>query len=276
MAALWALGKRVLGVYAAAADNRVACAGLTIQPASELKVGDTLWVVATCTSPGDVTALSRAVSAARIVHAVEPASVRPSSPRSRPRPPSQDWPTRARAAPRAPGAAEAAYRALLRDPGFGDAVTARYELALVHEQLGKMREAEAGLRGCSATGPRGAPPSLYNLGSFYERQGRWALAARAFARALAMTAPDDAGRRAGCHFHLGEIALAQQDDAAGRDHFAPRPRGDAGPRQGPRAPRRPGAGVRTLIAATPPPTAPTGSTTSSTCRNNSTSPLPSS
>ena len=58
-----------------------------------------------------------------------------------------DWPTRATS--RAAGAlraAEAAYRALLRDPGFADAVTARYELALVHEQLGKLREAEAGLR----------------------------------------------------------------------------------------------------------------------------------
>ncbi len=115
--------------------------------------------------------------------------------------------------------AEAAYRALLRDPGFGDAVTARYELALVQEQLGKMREAEASLRWALRHWPEGRATVAYNLGSFYQRQGRWALAARTFARALAMTAPDDAGRRAGCHFHLGEIALAQQDDAAARDHF---------------------------------------------------------
>lgn len=59
----------------------------------------------------------------------------------------------------------------------------------------------------------------YNLGSFYERQGRSALAERAFHRALALTAAHDAGRRAGCHFHLGEIAIATGEDAAAREHF---------------------------------------------------------
>ncbi len=98
-------------------------------------------------------------------------------------------------------------------------MTARYELALVHEQLGRMREAEAGLRWVQRHWPEGRATVLYNLGSFYERQGRWAFATRAFERALTLTAPDDAGRRGGCHFHLGEIALARQDEPAAVEHF---------------------------------------------------------
>ena len=61
----------------------------------------------------------------------------------------------------------------------------------------------------------------YNLGSFYERQGRWTLAA---ARLRARAGADSAARcrpRGGCHFHLGEIALAQDEDAgAPATHFA--------------------------------------------------------
>jgi len=220
MAAVWALGRHVLGVYAAGGDSRLACAGLTVQPASELDAGDALWVVATCASPGDVTALLDRVPANRVVHAVEPASVRPSAP------PFATGPAFAglayARASRTAGAlpdAEAAYRALLRDPGFADAVTARYELALVQEQLGKLREAEAGLRWTIRHWPDGRATVLYNVGSFYERQGRWTFAERAFARALALTPSHDGVRRGGCHFHLGEIALARGDEAAARAHF---------------------------------------------------------
>ena len=83
-----------------------------------------------------------------------------------------------------------------------------------------MREAEAGLRWALRHWPEGRATIAYNLGSFYERQGRWALAERAFRRALALTAPDDPSRRGGCHFHLGEIALARQDEPAADEHFA--------------------------------------------------------
>ena len=210
----------MLGVYAAGADSRLACAGITVQPAAELKVDDTLWVVATCASPGDVTALYERVSVDRVVHAVEPASVRPSATPFATAP-AFDGLAYARES-RAAGAlraAEAAYRALLRDPGFADAMTARCELALVHEQLGRFREAEAGLRWTVRHWPEGRATVLYNLGSFYERQRRWALAERAFVRALTLTPPHDAARRGGCHFHLGEIALALQDEAAAREHF---------------------------------------------------------
>jgi len=151
---------------------------------------------------------------------VEPASVRPSAP------PFATGPAFAglayARASRTAGAlpdAEAAYRALLRDPGFADAVTARYELALVQEQLGKLREAEAGLRWTIRHWPDGRATVLYNVGSFYERQGRWTFAERAFARALALTPSHDGVRRGGCHFHLGEIALARGDEAAARAHF---------------------------------------------------------
>jgi predicted O-methyltransferase YrrM/tetratricopeptide (TPR) repeat protein len=220
MAAVWALGRHVLGVYAAGADSQLACAGLTVQPASELQPRDALWVVATCASPGDVTVLLDRMPVNRVVHAVEPASVRPSAP------PFATGPAFAglayARASRTGGAlsdAEAAYRALLRDPAFVDAVTARYELALVQEQLGKLREAEAGLRWTLRHWPDARATVLYNLGSFYERQGRWTFAERAFARALALTPSDDAARRGGCHFHLGEIALARGDEAAARQHF---------------------------------------------------------
>ena len=115
--------------------------------------------------------------------------------------------------------AEAAYRALLRDPGFADAATARYELALLHEQLGELRDAEAGLRWAIRHWPETRATVLYNLGSLYERQRRWALAERAFVRALKLTPPHDASRVGGCHFHLGEITLARHDEAAAREHF---------------------------------------------------------
>ncbi len=221
MAAVWALGKRVLGVYAAGTSSRLACAGLTVQSAAELKVDETLWVVATCASPGDVTALFERVPANRIVHAVEPASLRPATPPFATAPVFEGL-AYARES-RTAGAlrqAEAAYRALLRDPGFSDAMTARHELALVHEQLGRLREAEAGLRWAVRYWPEARATTLYNLGSLYERQERWALAERAFGRALAVTASHDVGRRGGCHFHLGEIALARRDEAGAREHFA--------------------------------------------------------
>jgi tetratricopeptide (TPR) repeat protein len=220
MAAVWSLGKHVLGVYAAGADHRLACAGLTVQPAAELKVGDTHWVVATCASPSDVIALYERVSADRVVHAVEPASVRPSGlPFATA--PAFGGLAYARES-RAAGdlrAAEAAYRALLRDPGCADAMTARGELALVHEQLGRFREAEAGLRWTVRHWPEGRAIVLYNLGSFYERRERWQLAEQAFRRALKLTSSQDAARRGGCHFHLGQIELALQDEAAAREHF---------------------------------------------------------
>jgi tetratricopeptide (TPR) repeat protein len=115
--------------------------------------------------------------------------------------------------------AEAAYRAVLRDPGGSDAVAARYELALVHDAMGKAREAEAGLRWALRHWPDQRATIAYNLGSLYERLGRWPLATRAFAQALALTPTHDLARIGGCEFHLGEIALAAGDEAAARAHF---------------------------------------------------------
>jgi tetratricopeptide (TPR) repeat protein len=160
------------------------------------------------------------VPIARAIHVVEPASLRPSSPPFA----SSPWCgglayARGRREAGALKDAEVAYRALLRDPGFADAVCARYELALVLEQLGNVREAEAGLRWAFRHWPEERGTMAYNLGSLYERQGRWAHASRAFERALALAAPHDYGRRGGCHFHLGEIALAMGDDTAARESF---------------------------------------------------------
>jgi TolA-binding protein len=60
----------------------------------------------------------------------------------------------------------------------------------------------------------------YNLGSVCKSQERWAPARRAFEHALALTPPADTERVGGCHFHLGEIALAQDDPRGARAQFA--------------------------------------------------------
>jgi predicted O-methyltransferase YrrM len=220
MAAVRDLGHRLLGVFAADANAGVACAGVAVRPASELPRAETLWVVAACASPADVTALYDWVPMDRAIHVVEPASTRPAAP------PFATYPTleglahaREQHAAKAYLEAEAAYRAVLRDPGFTDVGAARYELALVHDALGRPQEAEAGLRWALRHWPAERATVAYNLGSFYERQGRWGLAAGAFARALKLTAAHDAARIGGCHFHLGEIALAQGDAGAAREHF---------------------------------------------------------
>jgi tetratricopeptide (TPR) repeat protein len=98
-------------------------------------------------------------------------------------------------------------------------VSARYELSLVHDAMGKWREAEAGLRWALRYWPAERATIAYNLGSLYERQQRWPLAARAFAQALSSTLPHDMARVGGCHFHLGEIALAAGDESRAREHF---------------------------------------------------------
>ena len=116
--------------------------------------------------------------------------------------------------------AEAAYRAELRDPGLAAPAAVRGELALVQEQLGKVREAEASLRWALRHASEGRAGIAYNLGSLYERHERWALAGRLFRRALALTPPEDAAHLGGCHFHLGEIALATGDEAGARLQFA--------------------------------------------------------
>jgi predicted O-methyltransferase YrrM/tetratricopeptide (TPR) repeat protein len=220
MAAIRSLGRHLVGVFAPGADGSVACAGVTVRPAGELRASDALWIVGACSSPADVAALSAQVRLDRTVHLVEAASLRPDAQGFLASTPFEG--VRYARGLRTAGAlreAEAAYRAVLRDPGASDATSARYELALVHDAMGKAREAEAGLRWALRHWPAERSTICYNLGSLYERQQRWPLAARAFGQALALTAPHDRARRGGCHFHLGEIALAMGDDALARDHF---------------------------------------------------------
>ena len=221
MAAVRASGRRLAGVFAPQADGAVACAGQTVQPAAALAMHPGLWVVSACASPGDVTALYEWVPMDRCVHVAEPASIRPAAPPFASHPALEGLGhARARRAAKAFDEAEVAYRALLRDPRFADAGAARYELALVHEALGRTREAEAGLRWALRHWTAERALAAYTLGSFYERQARWALAVRAFTRALSLTAAHDLARVGGCQFHLGELALAQGDDAGAREHYA--------------------------------------------------------
>jgi tetratricopeptide (TPR) repeat protein len=192
-----------------------------VRPAWELAALGAVWVVAACASPADVGALHDWVSLDRTVHVVEPASLRAAAP------PFATYAAleglahaRERRTAGAYLEAEAAYRAVLRDPGFTDVAAARYELALVHDALGRAKEAEAGLRWALRHWPAERSTIAYNLGSLFERQERWGQAARAFAQALRLTPAHDLARVGGCHFHLGEIALAQHDDARARDHLA--------------------------------------------------------
>ena len=221
MAAIRSLGRHLVGVFAPGADGNTACAGLTVRPAGELWPSPTLWVAAACTSPADVAALLAQVPIERTVHLVEPASLRPDAPAFLTATPFEGL-LHARGL-RTAGAlreAEAAYRAVLREPDALDAASARYELALVQEQLGRPREAEAGLRWAFRHWPEERALIAYNLGSLYERQRRWPQAERAFTKALRLAPPHDRARRGGCHFHLGEIALALGDEAGARTHFA--------------------------------------------------------
>ena len=220
VAAVRGLGRHLVGVFAPGADGNVACAGLTVRPALELWPGPSLWVAATCASPADVAALLAQVPVDRIVHLVEPASLRPDAAGFLTSTPFEGL-LHARSL-RTAGAlreAEAAYRAVLRDPGATEAASARYELALVQEQLGRPHEAEAGLRWAIRHWPEERALIAYNLGSLYERQARWPQARRAFLQALRLAAPHDRVRRGGCHFHLGEIALAQGEGEAARAQF---------------------------------------------------------
>jgi predicted O-methyltransferase YrrM len=221
MAAVRSLGRHLVGVFAPGADGNTACAGMTVRPAGELRPSPSLWVAATCTSPADVAALLAQVPVDRMVHLVEPASLRPDAPAFLTATPFEGL-LHARGL-RTAGAlreAEAAYRAVLRDPDALDAPSARYELALVQEQLGRPREAEAGLRWAFRHWPEERALIAYNLGSLYERQERWLSAERAFNKALRLASPHDRTRRGGCHFHLGEIALALGDEAGARAHLA--------------------------------------------------------
>jgi len=221
MAAVRSLGRHLVGVFAPGADGNTACAGLTVRPAAELWPAPSLWVVATCTSPGDVAPLLFPVPVERTIHLVEPVSLRPDAPAFLTSMPFEGL-LHARGL-RTAGAlreAEAAYRAVLRDPGATDAASARYELALVQEQLGKLRESEAGFRWALRHWPEERALVAYNLGSLYERQGRWPQAERAFSKALRLAPSHDRTRRGGCHFHLGEIALAMGDDLLAREQFA--------------------------------------------------------
>jgi hypothetical protein len=220
IAAVRSLGRRLVGVFAPGASGDVACAGVTIRPVVELRPAASVWVVGACTSPEDVAVLAALVRIDRTVHVVEATSLRPDVMGFLTSAPFEGL-IHARSL-RSEGRlreAEAAYRSVLRDPGAIDALSARYELALVHEALGKVREAEAGLRWALRHWPQERGTIAYNLGSLYQRQERWPLAARGFAQALALTAPHDAARVGGCHFHLGEIAQAMGDDVLARDHF---------------------------------------------------------
>jgi hypothetical protein len=219
VAAVRASGRRLAGLFADA-DLGVGSAGLAVRPVSELATIEACWIMAACASPADARVLHGLVPAARVMHVVEPASIRPAVP-----------PFATYAVPdglaharerRAGGAlleAEAAYRAVLRDPSFAAAPVARYELALVHDALGREHDAEVGLRWAWRHYPAERATIAYNLGSVYERQGRWRQASRAFAQALRLTPAHDLARVGGCHFHLGEIALAEGDDVRAREHF---------------------------------------------------------
>ncbi|MEO5821820.1 MAG: class I SAM-dependent methyltransferase [Vicinamibacteraceae bacterium] len=220
VAALRALGRHVVGIYAPEGNGGTACAGLTIRAAGDLDTSRGLWVVSACASPADVRHLLTHVPIAHVVHLADPTALRPATPPLTLAPAFEGL-AHARAC-RTRGqfeAAEAAYAAVLRDPGFADAAIARYELALVHEQQGRLRDAEVGLRWLLRHWPEGRAMVAYNLGSLYERLERWAKARRAFEHALRLLRPDDAARVGGCRFHLGEIALAMGEDADARESF---------------------------------------------------------
>jgi predicted O-methyltransferase YrrM len=220
ISAIRGLGRHLAGVFAPGVEGQIACAGVTVRPAIELAPSPSLWVVGACASPADVAALAALVPIDRTVHVVEASSLRPDGQGFLTSSPFEGV-LYARGL-RLAGAlreAEAAYRAVLRDPGASDAIAARYELALVHDAMGKAREAEAGLRWALRHWPDQRATIAYNLGSLYERQRRWPLATRAFAQALSLTPAHDAARAGGCEFHLGEIALAAGDEPAARAHF---------------------------------------------------------
>jgi tetratricopeptide (TPR) repeat protein len=220
VAALRALGRHVVGIYAPEGNGGTACAGLTVRAAGELETSRGLWVVSACASPADVRHLLTHVPIAHVVHLADPAALRPATPPLTLAPAFEGL-AHARAC-RTKGdlqAAEAAYGAVLRDPGFADAAIARYELALVHEQQGRLRDAEVGFRWLLRHWPEGRAMVAYNLGSLYERLERWAQARRAFEHALRLTPPEDAERIGGCHFHLGEIAHATGDTLQSRAHY---------------------------------------------------------
>jgi predicted O-methyltransferase YrrM/tetratricopeptide (TPR) repeat protein len=219
VAALRSLDRQVAGVYAPEADGGRACAGLTVRPHGELR-STTAWVVSACASPGDAILLLSSFPIARIVHLAEPAALRPGAPPVLTSPVTATL-AYARAC-RAKGEIEAAagiYRGLLRDAEGEDAPVARHELALVQQELGRPRDAERGFRWLLRHWPHGRAMVAYNLGSLYERDGRWLEARAAFERALRETPPSDAARVGGCHFHLGEIALGLDEPAAAREHF---------------------------------------------------------
>jgi hypothetical protein len=220
IASVRALGRRLVGVFAPGADGSLACAGVTVRPAEELRTSMSVWIAAACTSPADVAALVAHAPMAHTIHLVEAASLRPDSFAFVTAPPFQGLLHARRL--RNAGAlreAEDAYRAVLRDPDASDAPSARYELSLVYEQLGRLREAEVGFRWALRHWPTERALVAYNLASLYERQGRWLVAQRAFTRALSLASSHDAARVSGCHFHLGEIALVLRDDVLAREHF---------------------------------------------------------
>jgi tetratricopeptide (TPR) repeat protein len=216
--ALRALERHVVAVHAPGADGTQACAGVPVRPPGELDTSSDVWVVSTAAGPADVLALRQAVPSARIVHLVEPAALRP------PEPPISLSPTplalaRAWRAHGQLDAAARAFRAALRDPYAGEAAPIVYELALLAQQRGEHEEAERLLRWLLRRWPEQRAILHYNLGSVRERRGRWAAARRQFERALALTPAADARRRAGCLFHLGEIAVATHAVDEARAHF---------------------------------------------------------
>jgi tetratricopeptide (TPR) repeat protein len=220
VAALRGLGRHVVGLFARDGDGGTACAGLTIRAGGELDSSSGVWIVSACASPADAIDLLVRAPIARVVHLAEPVALRPPSPPITTSPAFEGL-AHARTC-RSNGdlaASEVAYRAILRDPGFEHAELARYELALVHEQTGRLRDAERGFRWLLRHWPEGRPIVAYNLGSLYERQERWLPATRAFEQALRLAPPDERARIGGCHFHLGEIARASGDAARSRHHY---------------------------------------------------------
>jgi tetratricopeptide (TPR) repeat protein len=218
--AVRALGHHVKGIYAPGGNGSRACAGLTIQPAHALDPASGTFVVSAAESPADARELLARVPAARVIALAGASAPRPSLPPLAVGPAFQGLAHARECRTRGElDAAAAAYGALLRDPGFADAHVARYELALVHEQQGRLRDAERGLRWVLRHWPEGRAMAAYNLGSLYERRERWTAARRAFEQALGLIRSSDGGRVAGCHFHLGEIAQATGDAAGSRAHY---------------------------------------------------------
>ncbi|HEY8550546.1 MAG TPA: tetratricopeptide repeat protein, partial [Vicinamibacterales bacterium] len=213
--ALRALDRAVTGVFTADADGSATCAGVPVRHARELD--PSWWIVAVPASPAEAAAFRDIAPAARVVELGEADGYHP-VPMPLGAAPAGLAHARALRERGLLEQAEAACRASLRDAALADPAPVRYELALVQQQRGRLREAEAGFRWLLRHWPEQRGTVSYNLASLLKTRGRLDRAARLFERVLADEGPDGQ-RAAGCHFHLGEIQLSRGDVAGARTHF---------------------------------------------------------